>query len=521
MKHRARLLAGDGRRFRPRLAVLIPALAAVAIALTPAGSASPPSSGIKQYTACLAQAATPTTCNTSALPGGSLVPLTLTLTNANTSTQSVGSANVDGPLDSSGKVVFPINLDASKGPLPTFVSGSGTFGTNSSGELKLRNLNVPVGSKLTVSFSVSTPCTGSGTWKVPAKQSNDFLGNGNDFSLVQSGGLASSIGSGNCKLVWLYPPNNANKSAVVTNTAYTPAIGGNVHAVTVEAVGSDGVTPIDLNTGTASASVTHGTFDCGASCGTFTGLTSTTFQHGVATFPSLSSAFTGAGFMLQGSATGLQSTADSDPFAISIDGKPCDPTASCSLSNEMLGGRNDSRLDVSASSGLTFLAVNSATYDPTSHPCGTNFVHVAGTTGFEELHGGVPTGLKVTYYVNQNSINATYGKNVGAQYIPICAGTFKVVNGVIAPCANFDDTTDTTGWPADQLDSSGRFTGVVVHAICRPDGRYWGIVPSFQDKTDPAGGPRTASWGSATIDGAGYRFFTMTVPPDWDYKGGV
>src|SRR5437764_12564624 len=119
MNERARLFAGDWRR---RLAVLIPALAAVAIALTPAGSASPPSSGIKQYTACLAQAATPATCDTSALPGGSLVSLTVTITNANTSTQSLGSANVDGPLNSSGKPIFPINLDPAQGPVPTFSS---------------------------------------------------------------------------------------------------------------------------------------------------------------------------------------------------------------------------------------------------------------------------------------------------------------------------------------------------------------------------------------------------------------
>src|SRR6478752_8468408 len=100
---------------RRRLALVVTTLAAVAIALTPAGSASPPSSGIKQYTACLAQSATPGTCDTSALPGGSVVSLTLTITNANTSTQSLGSANVDGPVGSSGQPVFPINFDPAKG----------------------------------------------------------------------------------------------------------------------------------------------------------------------------------------------------------------------------------------------------------------------------------------------------------------------------------------------------------------------------------------------------------------------
>ena len=518
------LFARDGwPSRRRRLAILLTALAAVAVALTPAGSASPPSSGIKQYTVCLAQSATPDTCDTSALPGGSVVSLTLTITNANSSTQSLGSANVDGSVGANGQPNFPINLDPAKGPLPTFVSGPGTFGANTSGELQLRNLSVAPGSPpLRVSFSVVTSCTGaSGTWKVPAKQSNNFLGNGNDFALVQSGGLTSGVGTSNCRLVWLYPPSHANKSATITNTAYTPTVGGNVHYVTVEAVGADGVTPLDLNTGTASLSPTGGTFDCGLACGSFSGLTSTTFQHGVAAFPTLTSAYTGSSFTLQASATGLQPTPNSDPpFNISIDGKPCDPSASCSFSNELLGGKSDSRLDVSASSGLTFLAVNPFSYDATAHPCGTNFVHVASATGFEEFHGGVPNGLKVTYYVSQKSIDGTYGKNVGAQYLPICAGTFKVVNGVITPCTNYNDATDTTGWPADQIDANGRFTGAIVHAICRSDGRYWGVVPSFQDKTDPALGPQTVSWGSKTIDGVAYRGFTMAVPPDWDYKGG-
>ncbi|OLE01838.1 MAG: hypothetical protein AUG91_00130 [Actinobacteria bacterium 13_1_20CM_4_69_9] len=187
--------------------------------------------------------------------------LTLTITNANSSTQSLGSANVDGSVGANGQPNFPINLDPAKGPLPTFVSGTGTFGANTSGELQLRNLSVAPGSPpLRVSFSVVTSCTGaSGTWKVPAKQSNNFLGNGNDFALVQSGGLTSGVGTSNCRLVWLYPPSHANKSATITTTAYTPTVGGNVHYVTVEAVGADGVTPLDLNTGTASLSPTGGT----------------------------------------------------------------------------------------------------------------------------------------------------------------------------------------------------------------------------------------------------------------------
>jgi hypothetical protein len=527
MKLAGDLSVRDGRPFRRRrLAAIVTALAAVAIAVTPTGSAGPPSSGIKQYAVCLTQTAS--ACDTSALPGGSMVSLTLTIKNANSSTQSLGSANVDGPVGSNGQPIFPINLDPAKGPVPTFASpGAGTFDTNTSGQLQLRNLNLPPGSQVSVSFSVMTPCAAAtGTWKVPAKQRNDFLGSGNDFTLTQSlltpsGGLTSSVGSGGCKLVWLYPPNHANIDTTITNTAYTPTVGGDVHYVSVKAVAGDGVTPIDLNSGTATIAKTGGTFDCVHTPCEFSGLTSTPFVHGVATFPNLKSANTGIGFTLQASATGLQPTPFSDPpFNISLAGTPCDAATSCSLSNQQLGGRSDSRLDVSASSGLTFLGVNPYSYDPTSQNCGANFVHVAGVTGFEEFHGGVPNGLTVTYYVNQKNIEATYGKNVGAQYIPICAGTFRVVNGLIVPCTNPGDTTDTAGWPAAQLDSNGRFTGTIGHAICRSDGRYWGIVPSFQDKTNPADGPQTVLWGSKIIDGVTYRFFTMAIPSQWDYRGG-
>src|SRR5579862_7972197 len=80
-----------------RAGFLLVALVAFAVVLVPSGSASGPSSGIKQAFVCLAQgtldaASVPGTCDTSALPGGQTVPLTLTIGNANTSTQSLGSA---------------------------------------------------------------------------------------------------------------------------------------------------------------------------------------------------------------------------------------------------------------------------------------------------------------------------------------------------------------------------------------------------------------------------------------------
>ena len=127
--------------------------------------------------------------------------------------------------------------------------------------------------------------------------------------------------------------------------------------------------------------------------------------------------------------------------------------------------------------------------------------------------------MTVTYYVNQKNIDATYGKNVGAQYIPICAGTFKLVNGVITLC-DPNATNDTSGWPTDEIDSSGRFTGAIGHAVCRSDGRYWGIVPSFQNKTDPALGPQDGLVGKQDHRRRHIPLLHDEGAAEWDYKGG-
>ena len=255
---------GRRRLRRRRLAVVVTALAAMAIALTPAGSASPPSSGIKQYTVCLAQSATPGTCDTSALPGGSVVSLTLTITNANSSTQSLGSANIDGPVGS-WQPVFPINLDPAKGPLPTFVSGNR--------DVRYRQLRRAPASEPHRCARIVTAegliqrrdalYRGKRYVEGSCKAVEQFPRQRQRLRLgpVQRAGVERR--QRQLQAVWLYPPNHANKNATITNTAYTPTVGGNVHNVAVEAVAADGVTPLDLNSGTATLSPTSGKFDCG------------------------------------------------------------------------------------------------------------------------------------------------------------------------------------------------------------------------------------------------------------------
>lgn len=197
---RARFSAWSRRTRRTRgVLVAFGALAVLGAVLVPAGAASPPSSGIKQASVCLQVGSTPgLPCATvSELPGGQTVALTFTVTNANTSTQAIGSANLDVPVGSGISIV----ANSAAFVANTGVAGQ-TFGTNTSSELQLRNLNLPPTSSVSVNFSVTTPCSGSNLKWGPLssgpdeKQSNNFSGTGNDFNNTSSAGFTSSIVAG-------------------------------------------------------------------------------------------------------------------------------------------------------------------------------------------------------------------------------------------------------------------------------------------------------------------------------------
>ena len=257
-----------------------------------------------------------TACTDWSTTGGSISTLsgsqvTLNIRNEPGSNTSLGSLNLDMPAG--------ITLQ-----LPVGVPGNLFTGTSTSTQLQVRNLNLAAGNSYAVTFTVTAPSTcGSVTWNPPpAKQSNDFNGSGNDYLLKQWSGLTSLITAG-CHLEWIHEPASAKQSQTITDTAFSP-IGGDVHNVAVEVQDASG-DPIDLDTGTASLAIVTGTFDpCGTSCQpTFTGLTSTTFQNGRATFPDLKSAYTGTGFTAQASALGLQTAASDPPFVVQQNGTDC------------------------------------------------------------------------------------------------------------------------------------------------------------------------------------------------------
>lgn len=518
----------SGKRDRRRVLrplLVFAALAALAVVLVPTGSAKAPSSGVKVYTACLSQGQSLSTsgCNPSSLPGGSTVGLTITITNSPTSTQTLGSVNLDGPVDASGNPLLPYV------GTPRYVSGTGGFGTNTAAELQLRNLNLAAGSSVAVAFQVTTPCTGSNlAWTIAAKQSNNFSGTGNDFQ--QPAAITSGIASPGCYLGFVNQPADTQVGQTITDQ-----VGSSGAPIEVGLFGSDGKPMQTCPVAATSCTATITDVPQSSTAGSFSGTTTQPLSPdssgnlvasfgdlsigGIAT-TSLPAQFTlHASSSFTAAAPAGQDT--SNPFDIVLDTVDC--TSGCSVNNLGLGGKGDSLLSFSTTSDYGFVILNPGTPAPTDGGC-ANWTSI-GAAGFSETDQRTSSsgGMTVTYYVPMNKIKAAYGVNVGQQFIPMCVGAMPVVNGVVTPCYEAGGTVGQTtgGWLGDQLGPGSLFTGSQVPATCNSDGFYYGIIGSFQDPIDPSANPTVTSWSSGTINGTNYRAFVMSVPSDWDYKGGA
>ena len=142
---------------RPRrhAVALVIALIGVCALASPAGAATKPYSVV---------------ISPNTVPAGASVPFQATITNRTTS-QTLGSADLTPPPD------FTVG-----GPVSVGVGDASV----SANVVHLRNLAIAPGASVTATFMVkvpaSQPCApATFTWKVEAKQSNDFNGTGNNF----------------------------------------------------------------------------------------------------------------------------------------------------------------------------------------------------------------------------------------------------------------------------------------------------------------------------------------------------
>ena len=272
-----------------------------------------------------------------------------------------------------------------------------------------------------------------------------------------------------------------------------------------------------LDTGTASLAIVTGTFDaCGTSCQpTFTGLTSSTFQNGRATFPDLKSAYTGTGFTAQASALGLQTAASDPPFVVQQNGTDCLGVDPCLLSAPLTNGQ----VDAAARGGaFAFIAISNTFIDVVNGPTNGGCANFKGGTGFVESDSRNGDGsLDFTISIPTSYLKKTYGPNFGQPNVPICVGV-KRLDGSFQP---IDCNTETPGGWADRtLGTDGKPNGTYGTAQCGTDGFWYGIVGTKNDPNPPFDSsqvPLITAFGTSA-DGLS-RTFLLHVPAPFDIKG--
>jgi hypothetical protein len=488
------------KRIGLRAVVAFAALAAIAVVLTPAGSAGTTN---KPFAAVFGSTVVPAASGYNPTAGGTAGNgyVTLKITNE-ARNQTLGSSNVYAPnnVTITGADTPSVgSLDPTQQPFPA-------GGTNT---LELRNLNLSYGQFVTVNIYVSASSCGTFTWNIDAHQSNDYNSNpGNALYFDTTNSSLTTLATGGCHLAWIYQPASANQSTPITDTPFTSS-GTNVHNVTV-ALEDSGGTVVGVNTGTATLAVT-GSFDaCGTGCTPgFTGLTST-FQNGYATFPSFESAYTGTGFTATASAFGLSTGASTPPFVIQQNGTDCIGQNPCLLNTTI----NNSPLTVSGNGGNFIYIAVSSTQLPSSviGPGGGCQSFIGTKSGFAEndARSGNNGSIDFTISISNNALKKAYGPNYGQPNVPICLGAMRLdANNTPIPCSS----DSLLGWPDRNL-TNGVFNGTYGVAKCGDGGYWWGVLGTFQDPIslgfDSTQIPLITAWGSSP-DGV-YRTFTVHEP---------
>jgi hypothetical protein len=484
-------------------------LALMAVLLVPAGGAKPPP--VTNFDLCVQNATSGTpapacsaTGSASSFAGNSIAKIQLTVTNDRTSTVSLGSADVNVPPQL--KVVPGSGLPA---------SNVGTLDQT----IQIRNISLNKGQSFVATFNVDVACGGTGAWTSLSQSAfNSTDGSGTSFGLLtaSSTGLSSSITTA-CHLAFVDQPTDTASGQPIADGGASQ--GG---PVTVGLFDNDGNAMTSCPVGYSTCSVDVDSTPTGVTGTTTQPLSGTGF---LASFGNLSITNTALATQYNLTASGdgsfaPQVTSGSFLIATTVHGLTCSG-GTCSQSQQQLDGPGltSSFVDVQGVTNFDFMTLSPYTLGQVPNGCiGRKDLGVAGYAESDGRSGRIGT-LTINFYVNYDNIKARYGANTGQQFIPICVGARPVdSNGVVHDCN--DSGFVSTGWVGDEINSStGRFTGKTATAVCNADGYYWGIIGSFQDKIT-AGNPVVSAWSGTTVSGVNYRKFTMSIPPEWDWRSG-
>ena len=285
----------------------------------------------------------PTTTTTTVAPtvGANGVTANKTLTVAVTGTTgaapNVWAGDVDAALSvtivntSSSQTLGSVNLTV---PAPYTLVTAPADTVPGGPVVELRNLSLAPRSSTVVELVVGVDQCTSGSpapFAVTAKQSNDYNGVGNDFTLVQPSDLQVDV-VGTCTLAWLAEPADAERGATITSEAWNP----NGAPLVVEVRDGGLVDRATLAIGTVALAATN----AGVASPMFGGTTSATIAAGLATFaPGPTLAPSAFDYVLTASSTNLTGTGPSAPFDIVDEQVNCPAGGSCQGSASVSSGQ--------------------------------------------------------------------------------------------------------------------------------------------------------------------------------------
>ena len=357
---------------------------------------------------------------------GTAVTLQALLENHAT-TQQLGSADLSAP-GISFPTTPPITLTGF--PTPPATATATAFADH----IELRNLAIPPGGSITISFTATVSCTAGDpiTWLVQPKQSNNWSGPpGNAFNPPTEDSDFTTGATGTCHLAFQIQPHNAEKNTTISGTDFDTS--GNPVSVALldgsnNVVASfTGSVSLALNTVAGSGSlVGGGPVNAVAGEATFSGLqvTSAGYYTVTASAPSLSLSVTSDHDL---------STAANDPFAIVDDACGTGETCTVNLPGQM---RVES---TNTGDGFVTLIVGVGGLD-----CKDDFQHAPFVTEINST--GTATGTKTdTVTIYKQYVNDQ--PNNGAAFFQVCYQ---------APLT----FTTRDGTPATE-DPQGTFTGLL------------------------------------------------------------
>jgi hypothetical protein len=421
-----------GRLARFDMRVLVVTTVAVAIALGNA-SAAPAAAGQKKlYSESMVSVSPPPENNKDALFGGQGVQLAITITNQPTSLQPIGSVNVAIPA-----TYIPVAL-ISVTTSPVAHDWSNSTLDVPGALLKLRNVGpntsnaLKPGESVTAVVLVTTECAPNSTrtWITRVKQSNDFSGTGNDFTLV---------GSYPTSTVHVGCPDHLAFDQQPTNTIAGQPIDGALLPAGVSVDIFDSANQlVTIATNPIGMAIGHN-----PGSGTLFGTTPVNASGGIATFSDLAIDLKGAGYTLAASSSGLTS-ATSVPFDVTGIATKCGSDPSCHGATGTKATPSDPAVGTAdvpvsgCSDQVCFLSLDESTGNFCNGPCIANTivfvppsnVDGVGTVTIEIYKGLLPGNLNSVGVFKLNSDGTTTQLFDCSFNIPVpCVSGRSHVNG--------------------------------------------------------------------------------------------